>query len=387
MATITQTETTGSKVLCHDKYENGQSADDLQSREISPNRGFMLADSVETDDIHMSQADFRDKYNIDKAKQIKLSKLAFMRYQHPDLQQIKTFLKDFGLFKVKETADEIWFRGYGADQYVYYARRGPKQFLGGAFEVESYGELERALSIPETKVLSNGIEELKDAPGGGHIVTLSDPEDFPISLVYGQTPGQAQEMPRDLLFNNETHKPRVREWSRFKPGPAAVHKLGHYGLVVRDFQSQLNFYTKNFNLMPTNILYVDDGNEKTDVGMFAHVDRGTEVVDHHTLFLVSLPPGHEIPHVHHCSFEIHDFDTQAMGHEWLTRKGYKPAWGVGRHILGSQIFDYWWDPNDFMVEHYIDGDVVNGETPVSFHAAASAKDAAWSPDVPSSFLE
>lgn len=157
--------------------------------------------------------------------------------------------------------------------------------------------------------------------------------------------------------------------------------------MVHDFESQINFYTKNFNLMPTNVLYIDDGEKKTNVGMFAHIDRGDQLVDHHTVFLVTLPPGHDKPHPHHCSFEIHDFDTQAMGHDWLTRKGYNSAWGLGRHILGSQIFDYWWDPNGFMVEHYIDGDIVNKETPVSFHLASSAKDAAWGPDVPATFLE
>jgi hypothetical protein len=40
-----------------------------------------------------------------------------------------------------------------------------------------------------------------------------------------------------------------------------------------------------------------------------------------------------------------------------------------------------------MTEHYIDGDVVNDETPVSFHPATSARDAAWGPDVPQEFLE
>jgi hypothetical protein len=43
----------------------------------------------------------------------------------------------------KKTDDQIWFRGYGTDQYVYYARKGPKKFLGGAFEVESKQDLER----------------------------------------------------------------------------------------------------------------------------------------------------------------------------------------------------------------------------------------------------
>lgn len=45
--------------------------------------------------------------------------------------------------------------------------------------------------------------------------------------------------------------------------------------------------------------------------------------------------------MHHTSYETHDFDTQVLGHDWLREKGYKNCWGVGRHVLGSQIFDYW----------------------------------------------
>lgn len=43
----------------------------------------------------------------------------------------------------KKTDTERWYRGYGSDPYVYYARKGPSAFLGGAFEVESYQDLER----------------------------------------------------------------------------------------------------------------------------------------------------------------------------------------------------------------------------------------------------
>jgi hypothetical protein len=83
-----------------------------------------------------------------------------MRYQHPDLEEITVFLQgeqfclstsknrtdlnlDFGMIIAKQTDDEIWYRGYGADPYVYYAKKGPKQFLGGSFLVESYQDLER----------------------------------------------------------------------------------------------------------------------------------------------------------------------------------------------------------------------------------------------------
>jgi hypothetical protein len=172
-----------------------------------------------------------------------------------------------------------------------------------------------------------------------------------------------------------------------------VHKLGHYGLCVKDFNTQWRFYTKHFNLVPSDWLYVDidnaQGSDPTtngqkDVALFAHIDRGHTYVDHHTFFMTS----NESSHVHHSSYEVHDFDTQLLGHQWLAKSGYESVWGVGRHILGSQIFDYWWQPQrSFMVEHYADGDLVNCETPIGRGPAGHEGLAVWGPEVPLDFLE
>ena len=108
------------------------------------------------------------------------------------------------------------------------------------------------------------------------------------------------------------------------------------------------------------------------------------------MFMTTLTPdvaATQGKHVHHCSFEVHDFDTQILGHKWLAEKQYKPVWGVGRHILGSQIFDYWWDTTGFMVEHYADGDLVNEDTPVGYGPAAHEGLAVWGPEVPQDFLD
>lgn len=43
----------------------------------------------------------------------------------------------------KRTDDHIWYRGYGPDPYVYYARKGEKKFLGGTFEVETMEDLQK----------------------------------------------------------------------------------------------------------------------------------------------------------------------------------------------------------------------------------------------------
>ena len=140
----------------------------------------------------------------------------------------------------KRTGDQIWYRGYGEDQYVYYARKGPKKFLGGTFAVETYQDLEKYAALivlfmneakkglwaRATKLPTAGkIQELADAPGGGFMVTLTDPEGFPVNLMFGQEAAEKGEYPQKLTVNYEDEKPRIRKFQRFQPGPAAVHKV------------------------------------------------------------------------------------------------------------------------------------------------------------------
>ena len=40
---------------------------------------------------------------------------------------------------------------------------------------------------------------------------------------------------------------------------------------------------------------------------------------------------------------------------------YNLAWGVGRHVLGSQVYDYWYDPYGHVHEHMCDGDMLNAQ--------------------------
>ncbi|KAF2017529.1 trihydroxytoluene oxygenase [Aaosphaeria arxii CBS 175.79] len=360
------------------------------SRETSPNRGTSLPQNDAIPADRKGLREWQAEVNIDRDAQIRLTRVAHMRYQHPDLEEITTFLKDFGMTVAKKTDTQRWFKGYGTDPYVYYAQKGEKEFLGGTFEVESHAELEKATKLAGASPIldlaspSSGAS----APGGGSMVTLTDPEGFPINLIHGQTKSAGGPFPEVLTTNYETQKPRVARFQRFKPGPAAVHKLGHYGLCVKDFPTQLDWYVRTFNLAPTDFLYVEDGDgaddpgRRKDVAVFCHIDIGEEYTDHHTFFMSGNPTAH----VHHCSFEVHDFDTQNLGHEWLAGKGYTSVWGVGRHILGSQLFDYWWDTTGNMVEHYADGDLVNEDTPVGWGKAGDESLAVWGPEVPSWFL-
>ncbi|KAH8585710.1 Glyoxalase/Bleomycin resistance protein/Dihydroxybiphenyl dioxygenase [Bisporella sp. PMI_857] len=324
---------------------------------------------------------WKEQQKIDSSKQIRLVRLTHMRYAHPDFDALSQFLQDFGMHLVKRSEDKMWFRGYNSDPYVYLVEKGnEKAFLGGSWIVESYADLEKHVSFP------GPIEVMNDSPGGGFRVTVYDPEGFPVNLIWGQEPTKTGHLPQRLVYNFENDKPREGTFQRFLAGPAAVHKLGHYGLCVKDLQAQISWYTTTFNLAPSDFMLIDHPtkpNEKLEVGFFAHIDRGSDFVDHHSFFM-SL---NATSHVHHCSLEVHDFDTQLLGHQWLAKRKYKSVWGVGRHILGSQIFDYWWDPVGFMIEHYTDGDTVNDKTPIGYGPAGNESLAVWGPDVPLNFLE
>lgn len=323
---------------------NGEAHD--TNGDVTPNEGHSIPDdSRKADEKTEALAAWRERNGIDTSKHVKLVKVAHMRYQHPDIEKITRFLQDFGMHVVKRTkgddgVERIWMRGYGSDQYVYYAQSGSeKKFLGGTFEVESYADLEKAAQLHGAS--KEGIQALHDAPGGGHMLTVYDPAGFPLNLMHGQQPAPTGDLPEKILTNFEVEKSRVKRFNRFTPGPAAVHKLGHYGYCVQDFHAQLDFYTHNFNFAPTDFLFAPTDPSKpeevSDVAVFMHVDRGEQPTDHHTLFMATNPT----THVHHASFEVHDFDTQQLGHQWLRSKEYTSVWGVGRHILGSQIFDYW----------------------------------------------
>jgi len=313
---------------------------------------------------------------------IRLQRLTHVRYAHEDLTSTRIFLKDFGMTEVHtegdgtKDGDMIYFAGTGRDQYVFVAVKGPRDFLGGTYVVESRADLERAAKIEGASDIIS-----INAPGGGEMVILKDPDNVPVNVMFGAQDKTSHPANMKLVVNYPEEKPRQGKFHRFTEQPAPVFKLGHYGLVVKNYERTYKWYSKHFNFKASDILQSPD---KVDVAAFLHLDRGQEYVDHHTFFFSEnskrIGP-------HHCSFEVYDADTQAIGHQWLEKKGYKPCWGVGRHILGSQIFDYWFMPDGFMIEHYADGDLVNEDKPTEFEDASNEALAIWGPAVPDGFLD
>jgi hypothetical protein len=85
---------------------------------------------------------------------------------------------------------------------------------------------------------------------------------------------------------------------------------------------------------------------------------------------------------------VHDFDDVMVGHEYLQKKGkYEHMWGIGRHVLGSQIFDYWADPWGRVHEHWTDSDVLNIHAGSNSLPAHEALNSQWGEAAPQRFID
>ncbi len=113
------------------------------------------------------------------------------------------------------------------------------------------------------------------------------------------------------------------------------------------------------------------------------LDLGDTPADHHTMALVQTFRAA----LSHCAFEVVDVDAIGMGQRVLRERGRKHAWGMGRHILGSQIFDYWSDPWGTHHEHYCDGDVFTADAPTGIHPFSAESMAQWGQAMPPSFVK
>jgi catechol 2,3-dioxygenase-like lactoylglutathione lyase family enzyme len=184
-------------------------------------------------------------------------------------------------------------------------------------------------------------------------VGLRDPSGLPLRVVNGvrEFPALPERTPLALNFGSEPA--RINGTQRPAPRPAEIERLGHVVLGTTRFRQALDWYLDTLGLIVSDFLYLDGQRGRGPVMAFIRCDQGSVPTDHHTLAMALQP---RTDHVH-SAYQVTDLDEVAASGEFLRQRGYRHAWGIGRHIQGSQIFDYWRDPDRVMFEHYTDGDV------------------------------
>ena len=124
-------------------------------------------------------------------------------------------------------------------------------------------------------------------------------------------------------------------------------------LQTTTYLETLNWYLEHLGLIVSDFKYYEGQRERGPTMSFIRCDRGATPTDHHTLAMTLGPRNRYV----HSAYQVGDLDALAAGGEYLREQGFHHSWGIGRHIEGSQIFDYWRDPDGLLVEHFADGDL------------------------------
>jgi catechol 2,3-dioxygenase-like lactoylglutathione lyase family enzyme len=297
---------------------------------------------------------------------IAIDEISHVRFRAPDLAQMRIFLEDFGLCAA-EDGDRVFARGTGQSPVCHITERGEAAFVALGLRASSVADLEK-LAAAEGASLTDF-----DAPGGGQMVQIIDPNGYVIEIVAGQELRPSSDNVALIPSNSGYDHPRLGRAPMVSPSPAEVVRLGHAVLEVVDFRASEAWYKERFGFLTSDEIEFMPG---TAIGAFMRCDRGNLPADHHTLFLLQAQGK---PKFNHAAFEVSGLNAVMAGHDHLMAKGYEAWWGVGRHILGNQIFDYWRDPWGHTLEHWTDGDLLTAADPPAQVSIAALLGVQWGP--------
>ncbi len=345
--------------------------------------------------------------------------VAYVRFSVPDLTLYSDWIKDFGLKIMHQDHDVIISRGIGGNGFCHVAHKGPAKFIGFALEMNSLRDLD---ILAKNIIGSSKVHTIPGVEGnlcGGSRISFIDPVcGFLIEAVHGRkmepllpqngrieynygNPSRHKRGPNKLQDTSSNRE--ADGGNTIYPGPPDVIKLGHVVLAcpIGTHHKMMNFMMKTFGFLPTDSVIFESPKSSeghainpkmydalraagpsplysgtfaegsATYGAFFRCDRAENPTDHHSFFIISNmdprmgPKGKGIQtQLSHASFEVANLDDVWRGHMQLKNlsihknKRYEIAWGVGRHVLGSHIYDYWHDPYGHVHEHMSDGDKI-----------------------------
>lgn len=307
---------------------------------------------------------------------IKVKSFAYGRLRAPDLDAMEEFLTHFGMIRSARTPNALYMRGTDAPHHIHVTEHGDPAFVGFAYEAASEDDLERVSRAPG----ASAVEKI-DEPGGGLRVRLREPNGYQIEVVWG-----IERLPViavDCTPMNTGSEPlrRAGTLMRLPPSPTPIKRIGHGVLGTPRVVETVRWFRETLGFLGSDDVYA--GDRANIIGSFNRLDCGDEYVDHHALFCVV----NERAGLNHLSFEVPDVDAVFKDHEYLTKLGqYEHMWGVGRHLLGSQVYDYWCDPWGRVHERWADTDRLNARSGSNLLSAEEALVSQWGEDPPEKFI-
>jgi catechol 2,3-dioxygenase-like lactoylglutathione lyase family enzyme len=308
---------------------------------------------------------------------IKVQDVIWLEFEKPDLVRAEAFAHAFGFSTALRTNDELHLRGSDADAPCVLIRRGQREkFLGPAFVAAEQSDLLRLADATGATV-----RPLPESLGGV-TVDLVDPSGLSIRVVSGthQLEALPSQTPHVLNFGHEVLRSNAPQ--RPPRVPTTVQRLGHVVVQTPKYIEALNWYLEKLGMIVSDFCFYPGQRERGPIMSFIRCDRGSVAADHHTLAMALGPVKRYV----HSAYQVSDLDALAAGGEYLRERGYFRSWGIGRHIQGSQIFDYWRDPDGFLVEHFTDGDMFDNTLEPGWAPLSASGLYQWGPQPSRDFL-
>jgi hypothetical protein len=309
---------------------------------------------------------------------IRVADIAWLEFDKPDLVRAEAFARAFGFGIAVRDPEQLHLRGTEAGSPCVIVRREQRtRFAGMALRAADETDVLR-LADKTGAPLHRLPESL-----GGVAVQLTDPSGLAVKVVAGLDdlpvqPAQAPQV-RNIAASTERTNAPVRP----PRVPARVQRLGHVVLQSNRYLQTLNWYLDTFGMIVSDFLFFPGQRDRGPAMSFIRCDRGTTPADHHTLAMALGPANRYV----HSAYEVSDLDALAAGGEYLRDRGYFRSWGIGRHIQGSQLFDYWRDPDGFLVEHFADGDMFDNTLEPGWAPFTASGLAQWGPPATKDFLD
>jgi len=249
--------------------------------------------------------------------------------------------------------------------------------VGLAYYAASEEDLHKVAQVPG----ASGVEDI-DEPGAGKRVRLKEPNGYQIEVVWGIEQLPLIPVNRDPMNTGTEPLRRAGKLMRLPKDPTPIKRIGHGVMGSPKLKETVQWFRDTLGFICSDDVYVES--QDNLIGSFNRCDRGDEYVDHHVFFCIR----HEQAGLNHFSFEVHDVDDVFAGHQRLEELGkYEHMWGIGRHLLGSQVYDYWADPWGRVHERWADTDRLNARSGSNLLPAHEALSSQWGGPPPERFIK
>lgn len=308
----------------------------------------------------MSQIHFQDA-------QAGIHSINHFALEVPDLEKAARFATAFGL-RVEHQPGQLRLRASGSDHVWAVLLAGADASQGKRLAYISllcYADDYQTLI---NQIVAAGGTPADQHPAGDTGYWFHDPHGLLVQLKVG-----AKTMPDAKATLPDLSIPPNRRGApaRCDAGKAVPTRLSHMALFTPNATASLAFYTAALGLRLAD--------RSGDIIAFTYGRHGS---DHH---LLAFFTGGGIG-LHHPSWDVPSVESVGLGNTQMRAAGYTRHWGPGRHVLGSNYFNYvkddfgqWWEHSchidyiekdaDWMVANFADEDSLY----------------LWGPDLPEEF--